>query len=84
MPLPKKSFLGQRSTISMMELRSKPGEVVDCVSHGLTVDVEKNGKKVATLLPPDSDSVDTVILSDGTIQGAVPLTYRRDMGSAGY
>lgn len=84
MPFPKKDFRGQRATISMMELRSQPGEVIDAVSHGMIVDIEKSGKHVATLSPLQDDERQTVIHRDGSISGQVPLTFRRNLGSGGY
>jgi prevent-host-death family protein len=84
MPLPKKDFAGQRARVTMMELRSQPGEVIDAVSHGMKVRIEKNGKHVATLVPPDEDTDSTTIYSDGRIKGVPPLTFRRNLGSGGY
>jgi hypothetical protein len=76
MSLPKKDFRGQNATISMMELRSNPGEVFDLVSHGLHVRVERSGKHVGTIVPPDEEDTETVIHRDGTIEGRIPLTFR--------
>lgn len=81
MPLPEKDFRGTRASVTMMELRGQPGEVFDRVSHGMTVDVEKAGKKVGTIVPPDADADTTIVHRDGTISGAIPLTFRLDLGS---
>jgi antitoxin (DNA-binding transcriptional repressor) of toxin-antitoxin stability system len=84
MPLPKKDFRGQTANLSMMELRSAPGDAIDRVSHGMTVNIEKNGKCVARLVPPEQHSDDSVVHPDGTITGAIPLTYRMNLGNGGY
>ena len=83
MPIPKPNFTGQRARITMMELRASPGEVVESVRNGMTIDIEKNGKPVAVLAPSDANA-DTVIHSNGSITGPVPLTYRRNLGSGLY
>ena len=83
MPLPKRDLRGQRATITMMELRSNPGEVIDSVAHGLTVGITKAGKEVAVLSQSDNNQ-DTVIHRDGSISGPIPLTFGRKLGNGGY
>jgi prevent-host-death family protein len=68
----------------MVELRSNPGEVIDCVAHGLTVGITKCGKEVAVLAPADNSMDVTVIRRDGSIDGPIPLTFRRPLGNGGY
>jgi hypothetical protein len=58
MSLPKIDMHGNNATISMMELRSKPGEVFDLVFRGLCVRVERAGKHVGTIIPPDEEEFD--------------------------
>jgi prevent-host-death family protein len=84
MPLPKRDYRGRKATISMMEFRSKPGEVIDNATHGMSITIEKNGKAAAVLAPSDPNNDCTVIRGDGTIEGAIPLTFRRDLGNGGY
>jgi hypothetical protein len=84
MPLPEKDFRGQRASVSMMELRATPGDLIDRVQHGMTVDIEKSGKKVASLVPANCDGGSTVIRPDGSIAGPIPLTFRLNLGNGGY
>ena len=83
MSLPKQDYRGLRASITMMELRAQPGEVIDRVAHGMIISVEKNGKEVAVLSASDN-SKDTVIHRNGTISGPIPLTFGRDLGNGGY
>ena len=84
MPIPKLSFVGETATVTMMELRSNPGEILDRVSRGLTVNVTKSGKWVATIRAPslaarDDDTI--IIRPDGTTEcGRKPLTFGLDLG----
>lgn len=84
MSLPRKDFRGQEATVTMMELRSEPGEVIDRVMHGMTIRIEKSGKHVASLVPPSAVGDDTVVLPDGSICGPIPATFRRNLGNGGY
>jgi len=84
MPLPKKDYRGQLAKLSMMELRKAPGDAVDRVEHGMRIDIEKNGKIIAALVPADEAADNTVIHPDGTITGAIPLTFRKNLGNGGY
>ncbi len=83
MPIPKLSFVGETATITMMELRQQPGEIMDRVSRGLTVYITKSGRAVAKLIPVSDDHSDETIIirSDGTTEdGRKPLTFRLDLG----
>ena len=42
-------FTGQSQTVDMMGLRNAPGEAVEFVRHGGTLNIQKNGKPVAVL-----------------------------------
>ena len=70
MPLPAKDFRGHEASVTMMELRAHPGEVFDRVAHGMIVHVEKNGKRIASIVP--------VGASDEVTR--IPITYRPNLG----
>ena len=83
MPIPKLSFVGETATVTMMELRSNPGEILDRVSRGLTVNVTKSGKWVATMRAPSLAARDDTIIirPDGTTEcGRKPLMFGLDLG----
>jgi prevent-host-death family protein len=84
MSLPKTDYRGREATVSMMELRSEPGNVIDHVSKGMRVHIEKNGKRLGTIIPAEENGESTTINRDGTINGTIPLTFRRNLGSGGY
>lgn len=91
MSLPKKDFRGQDGFVTMMELRSAPGDVIDRVTAGMTVYITKgmkNGKPkiVAVLVPADYilNRDTTEVLPDGSVKGFMPLTFRRNLGNGGY
>ena len=64
-------------TITAMDFRKRPGYFFFRVAqdHESFI-ITHQGKPVARLVPMDEDDV-TVIHSDGTIKGKIPLTYRR-------
>lgn len=84
MSIPKLSFIGETATVTMMELRTCPGEILDRVSRGLTVRVTKQGKWIATLKSPsqaarDDDTI--IVRPDGSTEdGRKPLTLRQNLG----
>lgn len=84
MSLPKIDMRGKNATVSMMELRSKPGEVFQLVESGLSVRVERNGRHVGTIIPPDAEGESTIVHRDGRIEGRMPLTFRASLGNGGY
>lgn len=75
MSLPRKDYDGQEATITVMELRQGPGDIIDRVTHGMTIHITKNGQHVADLVPAP-----TKIAPDGSFTGEKPLTMGRDLG----
>lgn len=66
------------STITMMDLRKQPGEVMRAVEHeGREITITKQGKDAARLVPVEEM---TTILPDGTVIGPLPLTFRNNLG----
>lgn len=51
MGIPKWDASAQEATITMIELRAQPGEVMDFVAAGGTVHITRQGKPVATIAP---------------------------------
>lgn len=82
MPIPKLDFTDEVATVTMMELRRQPGEVMDRVARGLTVYVTKSGRAVAKMVPFTHREDETIIVRpDGsTADGRKPLTFRLDLG----
>jgi prevent-host-death family protein len=79
MSLPKRNRKGETHQITMMELRSQPGEVLDAARDGAIIHITKNGTHIATLVGADSGLVDDIIIirPDGTtVGGQKPLTWR--------
>lgn len=65
--------------ITMMELRSQPGEVLRAVEvDRRTITITKHGHVAAKLAPATEEP--TVIHPDGSIEGEMPITFRRDLG----
>lgn len=75
MSLPQLDFTGQVATVTVMELRAGPGDIIDRVARGLTVHITKHGRHVATL-----SAAPTVIHPDGSWSGAKPLTMGLKLG----
>ena len=58
----------------MAEFRARPGEYILAVERARqTFVITKNGHEVARLVPMDES---TIIESDGTVIGDMPVTYR--------
>lgn len=82
MPIPKLDFTDEVATVTMMELRQQPGEIMDRVARGLTVYVTKSGRPVAKLVPFSHTEDETIVVRrDGsTVDGRKPLTFGLDLG----
>lgn len=64
--------------ITMMELRSQPGEVLRAVEvDGREITITKNGHDAAKLVPAGDT---TIVHPDGTFEGPLPITFRRNLG----
>lgn len=77
MSLPRKYYAGQLFNLTMMELRALPGEVIDRVRYGAIARIFKNGRHVASIVPPETEAETTIIHPDGSWTGATPLTFRQ-------
>lgn len=53
--------------ISMTELRSKPGEVIDLVNLGATYLVTKQGKPIAVISKVPGEQLSIEVSSNGTV-----------------
>ena len=63
-------------TITIMQLRSSPGEYLHAVSvHRQRLVITKQGKPVAQLVPIEPDV--TIIDRNGECHGELPVTFRR-------
>lgn len=54
----KVSLAGQHETISLSDLRSRPGDVFQAVELGQTFDVTKNNRVIATISPPEINAIE--------------------------
>jgi antitoxin (DNA-binding transcriptional repressor) of toxin-antitoxin stability system len=52
------SLAGKTETISITEFRQRPGEVITQVEMGMTFDVTRNGKVVATISKPEPNALE--------------------------
>lgn len=62
-----KALRGQLETISMMDLRSGPGDVIKQIQMGKTYILTHAGKAVAVMQPLPGDTLSMTIHSDGTV-----------------
>ena len=49
---------GAEITITMMELRSAPGDVMDLVLQGATITVTRQGKPIAVIHKPEKTAIE--------------------------
>lgn len=76
--LPRRTLRGQTHTITMMDLRQQPGEVLDAARDGAVIRVTKQGKHVATIIGANFEpDAPTIVHPDGTVDGPLPFTHRR-------
>jgi hypothetical protein len=61
------SLNGKLETISMMDLRSRPGEVLESVSLGKTYIIAKNGKPIAVLSRLPGEQLSINVERDGSV-----------------
>ena len=67
------------TTITMMQLRSQPGEYAHrAYRHGETFIVTSQGRPWFKIVPIDAET--TIVKSDGTVIGPKPLTFRQNLG----
>lgn len=52
------SLVGQKETITAMDFRKTPGDVLLQAQMGKVFDITKNGVVVATLSPPESNALE--------------------------
>jgi prevent-host-death family protein len=65
-------------TITMMELRKKPGEYAHLVyKHGESFLVTSQGRPVFKMVPIEET---TIVKPDGTWVGPKPVTFREKLG----
>ena len=61
------NFEGQIEKITMMDLRSRPGEVMTAVSYGKTYLIQRNGQTLAVLSKPPGNTLTMVVNGKGEI-----------------
>lgn len=61
------SLAGKLDTITVMELRRQPGEVLACVSLGKTFVVTKSGKPIAIISKPPGEQLTIEVDRKGRI-----------------